>query len=284
MLMPLFLAPSQWEAAIPALAERYSVVLLGGRYLSGVALLEDRATSPSYAGMVRTLLDVMAPAPGETILEVGCGSGAVTRLVARTLSGATSITAVDINPFLLREASILAQEDGVAGRIIFREGNAERLPCADAAFDHAYSVTVLEECDAELALRELWRVVRPGGRVGVIVRATELPHAWNVELPEPLRSKVDNRPPLIGPRGVADRSLYTRMSAAGFERLSCFPMLVSADRVDDPFFRYLEGNVLARLTAEEEPVWRAARQAALNAGVLFTVGPHHCVVGHRPGT
>ena len=151
VLLPLFLAPSQWEAAIPALAERYSVVVLGGRHLSGVALLEDRATSPSYAGMVRTLLDVMAPAPGETILEVGCGSGAVTRLVARTLGGATSITAVDINPFLLREAAVLAEEDGVAGRIAFREGNAERLPYADAAFDHAYSVTVLEECDADLA-------------------------------------------------------------------------------------------------------------------------------------
>ena len=282
VLLPLFLSAAQWEAAVAPLAERYSVVVLGGRHLGGVALLEDRATSPTYAGMVATLLEVMAPAAGETVLEVGCGSGAFTRLAARRLDGANPITAIDINLFLLREAAALAEEEGLAHRITFGEGNAERLPFEDASFDHAYSVTVLEECDAELALRELRRVVRPGGRVGVVVRATELPHTWNVELPEPLRSKVDTRPPLVGPRGVADRSLYPRMAAAGFERLTCFPSLVSADRVGSPLFRYLEGNVLSRLTPEERPVWEAARQAALRAGLLFSTNPHHCVVGRRP--
>jgi SAM-dependent methyltransferase len=189
---------------------------------------------------------------------------------------------VDLNPFLLREAAILAEEDGLADRIAFQEGNAERLPFGDASFDHAYSVTVLEECDADRALRELRRVVRPGGRVGVIVRAADMPLPWNVDLPEALRQKVEIRPPLVGPGGVADRSLYARMAAAGFERLTCFPMLPSFDRVDGPFFRFLEGSVLVRLSAEERPVWQAARQAALDTGVLFVAAPHHRAVGRRP--
>ena len=283
VLVPLLLAPTQWEAAIPDLVQHYSVVVLGGRHLSGVALLEDRATSPSYAGMVKMMLDVMAPAPGEAILEVGCGSGALLRLLARQLGTANPLTGVDLNPFLLREAAVLAEEDGVADRIRFREGNAERLPFQDVSFDHAYSITVLEECDADLALAELRRVVRPGGRVGVIVRAAELPHPWNMELPEALRAKVENRPPLVGPRGVADRSLYARMAAAGFQRLTCFPMLASFDQVEGPFFRYLEGLMLAQLTAEERPAWHSASRAARNAGLLFATAPHHCVVGRKPG-
>ncbi len=283
VLLPLILAPSQWEAAIPELAQHYSVVVLGGRHLSGVAMLEDRARSPSYAAMVRTVLNVMAPGAGETILEVGCGSGALLRLLARELTGANHLTGMDLNPFLLREAAVLAEEDGLAERISFREGNAERLPFEDASFDHAFSVTVLEECDADLALAELRRVVRPGGRVGVVVRATEMLHSWNVDLPEALRQKIENRPPLVGPRGVANRSLYTRMGAAGFKHLTCFPMLASFGRVDGQFFRFQESLVLARLSAEEKPIWQAARQAALDAGVLFMTAPHHCVVGRKPG-
>jgi hypothetical protein len=124
--------------------------------------------------------------------------------------------------------------------------------------------------------------VRPGGRVGVVVRAAELPHPWNVDLPEALRAKVENRPPMVSPGGVADRSLYARVAAAGFERLSCFPMLASFDRADGPFFRFLEGRVLAQLGAEEVPAWQAARRAAQEAGLLFTTAPHHCVVGRRP--
>ncbi len=282
VLLPLFLSAAQWEAAVPALAERYSVILLGGRHLGGVALLEDRATSPSYAGMVATMLEVMAPESGETVLEVGCGSGAVTRLVSRRRGEANPITAVDINRYLLREAAVLVEEEGLAQRITFREGNAERLPFPDAAFDHAYSVTVLEECDADLALRELRRVVKPGGRVGVVVRAADLPHPWHVELEEPLRGKVDHRPPLVGPKGIADRSLYPRMRAAGFEHLRCFPAIVSVDAGPGPFFRYLEGNVLSRLTPEERPVWERARQTALEAGLLFSMNPHHCAVGRKP--
>ena len=139
VLAPMFLSAAQWDAALPALARHRSVVLLGGRHLGGVALLEDRATSPSYRGMVKTLLDVIAPASGESLLELGCGTGALVRLAARHLGGACPITAADLNRFLLREATALTDEEAIGG-ITFAEADAERLPFPDAAFDHAFSV------------------------------------------------------------------------------------------------------------------------------------------------
>lgn len=283
VLMPFFLAPSQWEAAIPELARHFTVIVLGGRHLGGVAALEDRARGPSYAGMIDTLFDEIAPAAGETILDVGCGSGALDRLLARRFGDANPVTATDVNPFLLREAAALAAEDGVAGRITFRQGNAERLPFPDASFDHAFTVTVFEECDADLALRELFRVVRPGGRVGVIVRAIDMPQWWNLDLPEPLRRKVNVPPQSVGPRGVADASLYRRMRAAGFGTLTCFPALVTFDRPEGPIWRYREDHVLSQLTDAETIVWRAATDAARDSGLLFMANPLHRAVGRKPG-
>jgi SAM-dependent methyltransferase len=282
VLLPFFLAPSQWEPAIPELARFFTVIVLSGRHLGGVAALEDRASGPSYAGMINTLFDAIAPAPGETILDVGCGSGALDRLLARRFGDANPIVATDLNPFLLREAAAMAEEDGVAGRIAFQEGNAEQLPFPDASFDHAFTVTVLEECDADRALRELFRVVRPGGRVGVIVRAIDMPQWWNLNLPEESRLKVNVPPQSVGPRGVADASLYPRMAAAGFEGLTCFPALVTFDRPDGPIWRYREDHVLARLDEGETTLWRAATEQARAAGLLFMANPLHRVVGRKP--
>ena len=282
MLLPFFLAPSQWEPAIPDLARDFTVIVLGGRHLGGVAALEDRARGPSYAGMINTLFDEIAPAAGDTILDVGCGSGALDRMLARRFGDANAITATDVNPFLLREAAALAAEDGVADRITFRQGNAERLPFADASFDHAYTVTVFEECDADRALRELFRVVRPGGRVGVIVRAIDMPQWWNLDLPEPVRRKANLPPQSVGPRGVADASLYPRMRAAGFDSLTCFPTLVTFDRPDGPIWRYREDHILSQLNGPETEVWHSATFAAREAGLLFMANPLHRAVGRKP--
>jgi SAM-dependent methyltransferase len=282
VLLPFFLAPSQWDPVIADLAAHFSVIVVGGRHVGGVAALEDRASGVSYGGMVDGMFDVIAPAPGDSILDVGCGSGALDRRLVRRYLGVNPVTATDLNPFLLREAAVLAAEDGVAESITFREANAERLPFPDASFDHAFSVTVLEECDADLALRELWRVVRPGGRVGIIVRAIDMPQWWHLTLPDALWNKVAIPPQSVGPRGVADASLYPRMIAAGFEALTCFPALVTFDRPDGPIWRYREDHVLAGLNEAETEIWRAATGSARRAGLLFMANPLHRVVARKP--
>ena len=85
MLLPFFLAPSQWAPAVERLARQFTVITLGGAHLGGVATLEDRARAPTYQAMFRTLIDLMAPKPGEAILDVGCGAGSLDRLLARRL-------------------------------------------------------------------------------------------------------------------------------------------------------------------------------------------------------
>jgi len=282
LLLPFFHAPSQWTPAIPLLARQFTVVSLGGRYLGSIALLEDRARAPTYRAMFRTLIDVIAPEPGEVILDVGCGAGSLDRLLAQRLGGANPITAIDLNPFYLKEAEVLAAEEGLAAAIRFLEGGAEALPFPDAAFGAIFSVTVLEECDADRAIMEMVRVVAPGGRIGIIVRSLDLPQWWNLDLPKSIRRKIAQPPRSIAANGVADASFYRRMRRAGLEGLVCFPSLLTLDRPQRPLWRPREDYALSLLTAEELPIWNAARDKAVEDGVLMTSWPFHCAVGTKP--
>jgi SAM-dependent methyltransferase len=280
ILLPFFLAPSQWDPALPELARRFTLIRLGGAHIGGVAALEDRDRMPSYRAMFRSLVDLLAPAPGSRILDVGCGTGAFDRQLAERLGEGARIDAVDVNPFFLREAAELAGDLGKCIR--FAPGSATALPFPDQTFDCVFSITVLEECDAETAIAEMLRVTRPGGRVGIVVRAIDLPQWWNLKLPSTIRAKVDVPPQSVGPEGVADASLYPRLRRAGLVDLVGFPALVTLDDPDGPIWRYREDHVLAQLTPAETELWHAARAAALAAGPLLQATALHCAVGKKP--
>ena len=287
LLFPFFLAPSQWAAAIPELARHFTVVTIGGAYVGGVAALEDRARAPTYQAMFRTLIDLMDPQPGQSFLDVGCGAGSLDRLLAKRLTTAhcqqNTIIAVDVNPFLLGEAAALADAEGLAKAIRFGDGSAEKLPFAEATFDNTFSVTVLEECDADKAIAEMVRVTKPGGHVGIIVRSIDLPQWWSLKVPDALRAIADIPPQSVAAKGVADASLYPRMRKAGLSNLVCFPTLVTLDRPGSPIWRYREDHVLSQLTGEKLAVWQAARAKAEAAGDLVMAHPLHCAVGTKSG-
>ena len=282
VLMPLDLAPSQWEPLISVLGTRYCVISLGGPLLGAVGILEARGRA-TYLGLVRTVLDMVQIRPEEVILEVGGGSGVVLREIARRTAGANGIIDVDINPYLLREAAILAQRAGLAERMSFREGSAEAIPLADESVDVALSFTVMEEGDAGRMLAELVRVTRPGGRVAAIVRSRDMPSWANLPISAMLRAKVD-RPGLIGSvaaAGCADASLYRCFHAAGLSGLTCFPQLVAVTPADVSRFTAFQQQILALLTAEEAAEWRSAATQAEADGTFFIATGHHCAVGTK---
>jgi ubiquinone/menaquinone biosynthesis C-methylase UbiE len=283
VLLPLDLSPGQWEPLIPELAARYCTITLGGALLGSVASLEERGRS-GYMGVVRGLLDVLAIAPGESVLEVGCGSGVIMRELARRTAGANRLIGRDMSPYLLREARALARRDRLLDRIDFGEGRAEALPLPDGAVDVALSSTVFEEGDAELMLSEIVRVTRPGGRVGITVRAIDMPFWTNLPLDPALKAKVD-APGIIGggaaPKGVADMSLYRRLAALDLTGLKCFPQLVSVVPGSERIERYQQ-QILAALTPAEAETWHQAVAAAEADGTFFIAQAYHCAVGIKP--
>jgi ubiquinone/menaquinone biosynthesis C-methylase UbiE len=110
------------------------------------------------------LLEALAPRAGDTVLEVGPGTGYYTLDVARAVA---RLHIFDLQPEMLEHTLRRAREAGV-DNVEPRQGDARSLPYREDAFDAAYLVTVLGEIpDQEAALRELRRVVRPGGRLVV---------------------------------------------------------------------------------------------------------------------
>jgi ubiquinone/menaquinone biosynthesis C-methylase UbiE len=113
------------------------------------------------------LREALAPAPGERILEVGPGTGYYALPVAEWLGPDGTLEIFDLQQEMLDHTLGRAREAGL-GNIVATQGDARALPYDADALDGAYLVTVLGEIpDQEAALRELARVVSPGGRVVV---------------------------------------------------------------------------------------------------------------------
>lgn len=109
----------------------------------------------------RLILELMGDLKDARVLDAGCGDGVLTCAMASR--GARAI-GIDPDPAMLNAARARAERAGANAD--FMDGRIERLPFADASFDVVVAVTVL--CfvsDASAALREMARVLRPGGRL-----------------------------------------------------------------------------------------------------------------------
>ena len=137
--------------------------------------LELRAKSPDEIEARAAYLGLLDVAEGDRVLDVGCGSGVVTREIARRVGPSGCAVGVDPSPALLAIARDLAEVEGLGNRVELHEGSALALPFADGAFDVAIAVTALSHTPgAEGAIPEMARVVRPGGRIGVFDLDTDM--------------------------------------------------------------------------------------------------------------
>jgi ubiquinone/menaquinone biosynthesis C-methylase UbiE len=115
----------------------------------------------------RRLRDTLEPRLGERVLEVGPGTGYYTLDIARSVGPDGRVDALDLEQRMLDHTIRRASERGLLNIAPARE-DARRLPYPHASFDAAFLVTVLGEIpDQDTALRELARVLKPGGRLVV---------------------------------------------------------------------------------------------------------------------
>lgn len=132
------------------------------------ARLELRAGAESEISARDEYVRLLGAAPGERMLDVGCGSGAVTRTLAQRVAPGGRAVGLDTSPALLKVARELADEAGFGAAIEFKEGDCRALPFPDASFDAVVAATTLCHVpDPGRALAEMVRVTRPGGRIGV---------------------------------------------------------------------------------------------------------------------
>jgi SAM-dependent methyltransferase len=132
------------------------------------------------------VLDWLLPPGARDVLDLGAGTGALTRLlVARGLG----VTAVEPDARMRRTLA-----DRVRGARIL-EGTAERLPVADASQDVVLAHSAWHWVDPERAVPEVARVLRPGGRLGVAWTRLDRDVDWVAELNDRLRFGLPGRGP-----------------------------------------------------------------------------------------
>jgi len=154
--------------------------------------------------------------PGERVLDVGCGPGYYCAELLEQVGAEGSVVGVDGSAAML---ALAERRCAGHGNVTFREADATALPVEDGEFDAALSVQVQEYVpDVDVALAELHRALRPGGRALVfdVDWATLSVHAEDLGLTERVLDAWDEH--LADPS--LPRTLKSRLLAAGFADVS----------------------------------------------------------------
>lgn len=133
-----------------------------------VARLESRGKHPRFSEMMREYMDSMAIDSAKLVLDLGCGTGVAARAIAQRPDFSGRVTGIDHSSHLIAAATLLAKEERVEDRVEFRAGDSHSLALRDMTFDAVVAHTLFSHLDnPPAALREIVRIVKPGGKVAV---------------------------------------------------------------------------------------------------------------------
>jgi SAM-dependent methyltransferase len=146
----------------------------GGQHWVAEAERYDRMTG-SFG---ERIIEATAPRPGERMLDVGCGNGAVALAVSALVAPGGSVMGLDISGPMLAYARQRAEAAGIAS-VSFRQGDAQVCPLPPASFDAVVSrFGVMFFDDPAAAFANLGRALKPGGRIAFSCWRDLLANDW----------------------------------------------------------------------------------------------------------
>ena len=162
------------------------------------------------------LLEHAGVRAGDRVLDVACGTGAVTRLLADRVGPRGRVVGLDFNPVMLAAARAITRPN-----LEWVEGSAQAIPLPDAAFDLVVCQQGLQFFpDKARALAEMHRVLAPGGRLGLAVWRSVEYHAGYHALQTALARRIGPDKAVLPPFGFGDGEVIRALvTGAGFRQV-----------------------------------------------------------------
>ncbi len=241
----------------------------GGRWAEHADLLEGVAARYDAA-----LLDAAGIGPGSRVLDVGCGTGSVTRAAARR-AATGAVLGVDLSTAMIAVARDRAARAGLPNAAFLR-ADAQVHPFPTAGFDVVVSRTGASFFgDPPAAFANLARATAPGGRLALLTWQSPAHNEWITEVARALAGRPPPAPPagVPGPFALADPEVVQPLlTGAGFADVRIADVREPVLFGPDPrAARDVLADVLGWMVDGREPAERAGARAAL----LATLQAHH---------
>ena len=230
--------------------------------------------------------DALGVAPGERILDVGCGPGFYVAELLEHVGSAGSVIGIDSSqPMLAVAARRCEGYDNVA----FHEADATSLPVENASFDAALSVQVLEYvAEVPAALAEIYRALRAGGRLVVwdVDWATVSLHTTDLARTERILRAWDGH--LAHPS--LPQTLTAQLQAAGFDGVKLEGHTFATNEFDPDTYGgflvpFISQFVVGRdgISEDEANAWEAEQRELAQRSEFFFACIQFCFTATRPG-
>jgi arsenite methyltransferase len=232
----------------------------------------------------RLVREALAAAPGDRVLDVGCGPGFYVAELLDQVGPTGSVVGVDASPQTL---ALARRRTEGRGNVALHLADATALPVTDAGFDAALSVQVLEYvADLDAALGELHRALRPGGRL-VVWDVDWATVSWHSDDPERMRRVLAAWDGHLADPSLP-RTLTAALRAAGFTEVRGEGhTFASAELTPDAYgaaiVPLVQQYVAGRdgITEDEAAAWAAEQRELGERGEFFFACIQFCFTATR---
>jgi SAM-dependent methyltransferase len=246
---------------------------------SGPEIYERYRVPTEFEPLALIFLERVGLKEGERVLDVACGTGIVGRLAVEQVGGLRAVTGVDINPAMLEVARSASRSNGA---MEWHTGSAEALPFPDREFDVVLCQQGLQFFDdRQKALSEMFRVLKPGGRLGIAVWQTLQHDPFGLAVADALRRHVSEAAAERAAQALGTEDvLRSLMKGAGFREIVIETVVLTreSESVEQSVRHHLASS--GRLAAIAGALSEESR-AAVIADVVAALRPYRHPDGWR---